>query len=165
MKAKWLLILLIVFPYLCLAVMAGMFLWQGMLEGVLWSLAALVIVVTVPNVVYSMILSQHKELEWELLVWARRIKLFHVPLYLLAFALCIAMAVTVVGLLLVPVVLVALYAPLLPASMYALTGLHMAEESGTLERGEHRLHAVELFVPGLDMIAAVELYTEAHPKQ
>lgn len=164
MKAKWLPILLIVVPYLCLAVVAGLFLWQGMLDGVLWPLAFLVIAVTVPSVVYAILLSQRKGLEQELIAWARRIKLFHVPLYLMAFVLCIAMAVTVVGLLLVPVVLLALYASLLPASMYALTGLHMAEENGILERGEHRLHAVQLFVPGLDIIAAVELYTETHPK-
>ncbi|HJD21530.1 MAG TPA: hypothetical protein H9915_06880 [Candidatus Gemmiger faecigallinarum] len=164
MKAKWLPISLIVLPYPCLALMAWLFAWQGSLDAALLPLVLLVAAGTVPNVIYAVRLSVRPEAERELLFWARRIKLWHIPLYLLTLALCIAMAVTVVGLILVPVVLVGLYAVLLPASMYALTALRAARQRGELTPGEARLHTVQLFVPGLDIIAVIELYARAADK-
>ena len=68
-----------------------------------------------------------------------------------------------VGLLVVPVVLVAMYAALLPASLYALAALRLARERGALEKGEARLHTLQLFVPGLDIIAVMELHARLHP--
>lgn len=160
MKAKWPMILLIVFPYLALAAMAALFLWQGRLDGALLPLAALVILVTVPNTVYALQLSARPAAEQELLVWVRRVKLWHIPLYLLSFALCIALAITVVGLLMMPVVLVTLYMALLPASLYALTAMNLAVERGTLDPADIRTQKIQLFVPGLDIIAVIDLYAE-----
>ena len=130
MKAKWLPVSLIILPYPCLAVTAWLFAWQGTLDGSLLPLAALAAAGTVPNSAYALWLSARPQAETELLTWARRVKLGHVPLYLLSLALCIALAVTVVGLLVVPVVLVAMYAALLPASLYALAALRLARERG-----------------------------------
>ena len=58
----------------------------------------------------------------------RRIKLWHVPFYLLIFAMGIAMIITIVGLLLFPLLLVTLYAALLPASLYTLAVVRRAKE-------------------------------------
>ncbi len=163
MKVKWLPVSLIILPYPCLAVTAWLFAWQGTLDGSLLPLAALAAAGTVPNSAYALWLSARPQAETELLTWARRVKLGHVPLYLLSLALCIALAVTVVGLLVVPVVLVAMYAALLPASLYALAALRLARERGALEKGEARLHTLQLFVPGLDIIAVMELHARLHP--
>lgn len=163
MKVKWLPVSLIILPYPCLAVTAWLFAWQGTLDGSLLPLAALAAAGTVPNSAYALWLSARPQAETELLTWARRVKLGHVPLYLLSLALCIALAVTVVGLLVVPVVLVAMYAALLPASLYALAALRLARERGALEKGEAHLHTLQLFVPGLDIIAVMELHARLRP--
>lgn len=159
-KAKWLLILLIVLPYPCLAAVAWMFAWQGLLDFLYLPLTVLVVAGTVPNGIYAVSLSSRPDLGPEQRAWMRRIKLWHVPFYLLLFVMCVCMAVTVVGLLLLPVLLVLLYAALLPASLYAMNVLRFAREQALLEKGEARVHAIQLFVPGLDIIAALELYAK-----
>lgn len=156
---KWLPLSLIVLPYLCLGASAWLFAWHGALDAQYLPLAVLAVAGTVPNVVYAVALSSRPALEPELLAWARRIKLGHAPFYLLAFVLCIAMAVTVVGLLLLPLLLAMLYAALLPASLYARAALQMAKARGALPPAEARARTVQLFVPGLDLIAVQALYS------
>ena len=159
MKYKWLPITLIALPYLCVAATICLFLWHGALDLLFLPLAVLVVAGTVPNVIYAIRMQLAPEKEQELLRWARWIKLGHIPFYLLIFLLCIAMAITVVGLVLLPILLVALYAVRLPASLYAVAALQLVRARGGLERTGIR--TVQLFVPGLDIIAVMELYADA----
>lgn len=158
MKAKWLCILLIVLPYPCLGAIAWLFAWHGSLDLLYLPLALLVVAGTVPNVIQALYLSARAEAQPELVCWMRRIKLWHVPFYLLLFAMGIAMIITIVGLLLFPLLLVTLYAALLPASLYTLAVVRRAKEQGILSPGQALARTVQLFLPGLDVLATLEVY-------
>ena len=149
MKVKWLPVSLIILPYPCLAVTAWLFAWQGTLDGSLLPLAALAAAGTVPNSAYALWLSARPQAETELLTWARRVKLGMCRCICCRWRCVLRWLSRWVGLLVVPVVLVAMYAALLPASLYALAALRLARERGALEKGEVRLHTLQLFVPGL----------------
>lgn len=157
MKAKWLPILLILLPYPVLAGTIWLFAGQGALDLVFLPLALMAVAGTVPNGIYALRLSVCPGAQEDLVRWTRRIKLGHVPFYLLLFLLCILLAVSVVGLLVLPLMLVLLYAALLPASLYGLDLLHLARQQGRIAPRQARIRAVELFVPGLDIVAALEL--------
>ena len=158
---KWLPLSLIVLPYLCLGASVWLFAWRGALDAQYLPLAVLAAGGTAPNVAYAAALSSRPTMQPELPTWARRIKLGHAPFYLLTFVLCIAMAVTVVGLLLLPLLLAMLYAALLPASLFALAALRFARRGGALDGRQARIRAVQLFIPGLDIIAALDICAKA----
>ena len=162
-RSKWPFYCLMASPYLFVAALAAAYVAAGGLSGDGLAGACLIAAlflagVCVPCVVHSLRLSAGEGDGRELLQWTRRVKLGLIPFYVLLFLATVLLAITVVGLLLVPVLLVMGYVVLLPSSMYGFAALRMLRRQGVLDDRRYRTHAILLFVLAADVISVADLH-------
>lgn len=162
-RSKWPFYCLMASPYLFVAASVVAYVAAGGLSGDGLAGVCLVIVlllacVCVPGAVHALRLSAGEGDGRELLQWTRRVKLSLIPFYVVLFLATVLLAITVVGLLLVPVLLVVGYVVLLPSSMYGLAALRMIRRQGVLDDRRYRTHAILLFVLAADVISVADLH-------
>lgn len=162
-RSKWPFYCLMAAPYLFVAASVAVYLVAGGLSGdgpagVCLLLVLMLAGVCVPATANALRLSAGEGDGRELLRWTRRVKLSLIPFYLLLFLTTLILAITLVGLLLVPALLVAGYVMLLPSSMYGLAALRRLRRQGLLDDRRYRTHAILLFVLAADVISVADLH-------
>lgn len=162
-RSKWPFYLLMASPYLFVAASAAVYLAAGGLSGdglagVCLVVALLLAGVCVPATAHALRLSAGEGDGRDLLCWTRRLKLSLIPFYLLLFLAAVLLAITIAGLVLVPVLLLLGYVVMFPSSMYGLAALRLLRRQGLLEDGEYRSHAIRMFALTADVIAAADLH-------
>lgn len=162
-RSKWPFYCLMASPYLFVAASVMVYLAAGGLSGDGLAGVCLVVVlllagVCVPCTAHALRLSAGEGDGRELLRWVRRVKFSMIPFYLLLFLSTILLAVTLVGLVLVPVLLAVGYVVMFPSSMYALAALKLMCRQGWLDTRSYRTHAIMQFVLAADVISTADLH-------
>lgn len=118
----------------------------------------MLIVVLMPNMVYAFVLRRNGYGQRELFFWNMILKISHIPIYILVFAVGVFMGMMILGMMLIPFLVLFDYSLLLASSMYGISGLFCVSKKGLLSKKHAILCGICQFVFVLDVVSAVYLF-------
>lgn len=118
----------------------------------------MLIVVLIPNMVYAFVLKRNGYSQRELFFWNMTLKIAHIPIYILVFAVGVFMGMMILGMMLIPFLVLFDYSLLLSSSMYGISGLFCVSKKGLLSKKHAILCGICQFIFMFDVVSAVYLF-------
>ena len=147
-------------PQLALLIAPYLYFWYcgnvGLSTSALYAYLALVVLVLLPNMVYAFVTPRLGFNGRQLLFWAMVLKLCHIPIYAVVFAMVMLLHIFILPLL--PLLFVFDYLLLLSTTMYGVSGILTCRRAGQLSQGAAICLAIGMFVFCADVISAICCY-------
>lgn len=155
-------ILLLLVPYLFVAIFGMMLFYEGFSNTVLGIALGIygIICLTIflPNMPYAFILPKKGYTAKRILFWDMILKICNIPIYIIVFLNGLMLAITPMGFLFIFVLVIFDYILLLPSTMYGVSGLIQAYKKDLVTKQRFIIHAILHFMFCLDVVSAVISY-------